>query len=623
MGNCPAEALVSEYLSLVRAFFIGGFMENSTKLLDYWKEAKKGHVIWRKEAIENYEFVCNDQWTTQDRANLAEDEKPCLTINHILPIVNLLSGMERQNRADIKAFPRKGGMRIIADAFTSLCKHSVDLCHGETEQSVQFVDGIISGKGWVKTDISYKKDRRNGDLVMKRRSPFDMYEDPNTNTYDLNESAKYVIECFWGDKEQIKLIYPKHKRDIEKYTQDPQDEDLTDVKGKLVRKSDQEDRDPSEYRYRLKEIWWKDYKRQLFLIDGATMVFSPVHDSQKEIVKVMIEKERRLAENQKRRPRYSLKEHIIEVLHVTTMLGDMILEDIEDPFHGMTMYPIQRFCPYWFDGIIFGVVEGLKDPQVEINKRTSQMLHIVNNTANTGYMVQEDETDTIELLKEEGSKPGVVITWGKTEPKKIEPNEFPQGIFILKQDEESNIKKISGLNPDILGQGDKRTDSGIAILRRQRQGATISEPVYDNFRLSQRIFGETLIEMIRHSNVYSPAEVAHVMQEEKQEIDVEQLFKAMKSWAVGHYGFRVDQKPHTPTMRMANLEVLMQMANAGLPIPVDVIIENSDIANKEEIVQRIREEAQRVQQEEQQQARQGQPKGKASPPKMQSMVGKV
>ena len=594
------------------------------KLGKYWEEAKKGHRIWRKEAIENFEFVCNDQWTPENRALLKEEEKPCLTINHVLPIINLLSGMERQNRADIKAFPRKSGTRIIADAFTSLVKHSVDLCHGETEQSVQFVDGIISGKGWIKTDISYKKDKKNGDLVIRRVSPFDVYEDPNGNRYDLNESGKYVIECYWGDKEQIKLLFDEHTDAIEKYTSDPQDEDMTDIKGKLIKKSDKEDRDPSEYRYRLKEIWWKDYKRQLYLIDGVTMSFTPVHDTQKEVVKILMEKERRLAENEKRRPRYYLETRIDEVLHVTTMLGDIILEDKEDPYNGMTLFPIQRFCPYWFDGVIFGVVEGLKDPQREINKRTSQMLHIINHTANTGWIVKESELNTQELLKEEGSKPGVQITYANIPPEKIKPNEFPQGIFILKQDEEANIKKISGLNPDIMGMGDKRTDSGVAILRRQRQGATISEPVYDNFRLSQRIFGETLIEMIRHSKVYSSTEVAHIMQEEKQEVDIEQLYKAMKSWAIGHYGYKIETKPNIPTIRMANLEVLMQMAQAGLPIPIDVILENSDIPNKEEIVARVREEAKRVAQEEQGQARQGQQaKGKASPPKMTSMVGKV
>jgi len=593
-----------------------------SKLQEMWEDAKKGQRIWRQEAVENYEFVTNNQWTPGERALLAEEEKPCLTFNHILPIINLLSGMERQNRADVKVFPRKGGIRIIADAFTSLAKHSIDLCHGDTEQSMQFVDGIISGKGWLKSDISYKKDKINGDLVVTRRSPFDMYEDPNATKYDLNESAKYIVECYWGDKENILLLWNEHKEDIEAYIASPQDEDMMDRNGKLVKKSDKEDRDPSLYYYRLKEIWWKSYKKQLFLIDGATMAFSPVHDSQKEIAKILVEKEKRQAGTQSRRPRYSLKEHIIEVLHITTMLGDMILEDIEDPYHGMTSFPIQRFCPYWFDGVTFGVVEGLKDPQREINKRSSQMLHILNHTANTGWIVNEKEQNTIDLLSEEGSKPGVLVIWSNHEPKKIEPNRFPEGLFILKQDDEASMKKISGLNPDIMGEGDKRTDSGIAILRRQRQGATISEPVYDNFRLSQRIFGETLIEMIRHSNVYSPAEVAQIMQEEKQEVDIEQLYKAMKSWSTGHYGFKVEQQPNMPTIRMANLEVLMNLAQSGLPIPIDVIIENSDIPNKEEIVQRVREEAKRVAQEEAQQPAR-QTKGKASPPKNQSLVGKV
>ena len=592
--------------------------EKESKLKKFWEEAKRGSKVWRKDAIENYEFTCNDQWSAADRAILEEEEKPCLTFNHVLPIINLLSGMERQNRADIKVFPRKGGTRIIADAFTSLVKHSVDLCHGDTEQSMQFVDGIISGKGWIKTDISFKNDKINGDLVMSRRSPFDIYDDPNADTYNLNESAKYIIECFWGDKEQIKLLYSKHAQDIENYK--PQDEDLT-VDGKVMKKSDKEDRTPSDYKYRLKEVWWKSYKKQLYLIDGVTMSFSPVHETQREVVKVLMEKERRLAENQKRRPRYRTKEYVIEVLHVTTMLGDMILEDIEDPYHGMTLFPIQRFCPYWFDGIIFGVVEGLKDPQREINKRSSQMLHILNHTANTGWIVNESEQNTIDLIEKEGSHPGVVVTWNQKEPRKIEPNKFPEGLFILKQDDEASMKKISGLNPDILGQGDKRTDSGVAILRRQRQGATISEPVYDNFRLSQRIFGETIIEMIRHSNVYSPAEVAHIMQDEKG-VDVEQLYKAMKSWAVGRYGYKVEVSPQMATMRMANLEILMNMANAGLPIPVDIIIENSDLPNKEEIAERVRQEAQRVQQEEAQQPAR-QTKGKSSPPKLNSMVGKV
>ena len=593
----------------------------SSKLADFFKDAQDGHRIWREEAVENYDFVCGNQWTSGEEALLDEEQKPHLTINHVLPIVNLLSGMERQNRTDIKVFPRKGGMRILSDVFTALIKHAVDLCDGDTEQSMQFVDGVIAGKGWLATDISYEEDVINGDFVMTRRSPFDIYEDPNSNKYDLNKTAKFIIDCHWGDKEQIKLMYPKYGDDIEKYVNDPQDEDARDTAGRITKKSDKEDKDFTKYNYRLKDVWWKSYKRQLYLINGINLSFTPVHDSQKKVLKIVLEKERRLAEQERRRPRFRTVERIIPVLHLTVMLGDIILEDHEDPYNGMTLYPIQRFCPYYFDGVPFGVVKGLKDPQKEINKRTSQILHILNSTANTGWIMKDGDGDE-DVIREEGSKPGVVIKYNNVPPTKIKHNPMPEGHFILKQDEEANIKKISGLNPDIMGQGDKRTDSGVAILRRQRQGATISEPLYDNFRLTQRTFGKTLIEMIRHSNVYSKEEVAQIMQEEKQEIDINQLYKAMKSFTVGHYGYKVETKPNVPTMRMANLEMLMQMAQAGLPIPMDVIIEQSDLPNKEEIVQRVRQEAERAAQEAQQQTK-GQPKGKASPPKMTSNVGKV
>lgn len=603
--------------------------DREKKLADFWKEARDGHRIWRTEAVENYDFACGHQWKDADVALLDEEEKPHLTINHVLSIINLLSGMERQNKSDVIVYPRKGGIRIIAEAFTSLVKHAMDLCHGDTEQSMQFTDGIIAGKGWLKSDISYEEDPINGDVVVSRTSPFDNYEDPNANKYDLNESAKYIIQCYWGDKEQIKLLYYKYEDEIEKYTKSPQDEDTSDITGKIIKKADKEDTDATQFRYRLKEIWWKSYKKQLFFVDETILTFSPVNDTQKDLVKIVLEKERRLAEREKRRPKYSITEKVIPVLHVTTMLGDMIIEDVEDPYNGMTLFPIQRFCPYWFDGVIFGVVKGLKDPQIEINKRTSQMLHIINNTANSGWLDKDQGGATDKnALKEEGSKPGVIIRYTTVAPEKIKPNEFPQGLFILKQDEEANIKKVSGVNPDMLSEGNKTSDSGVAILRRQRQGATVSEPVYDNFRLTQRIFGKTIIEMIRHSNVYSPSEVFQIMQEEKQKVDINQLYKAMKSFAVGHYGYKIDAKPNMPTMRLANLEILMQLAQAGLPIPMDVIIEQSDIPNKDEIVQRIREEAQRAAQMQQQQGqgqqqRQPKPKGTPSPPKMQSNVKNI
>ena len=76
-------------------------------------------------------------------------------------------------------------------------------------------------------------------------------------------------------------------------------------------------------------------------------------------------------------PRYFEEERPVEVL----------LEHKEDPFGGMNMYPMVRFSPYWNDGQPFGLVDNLKSPQEEENNRRSQALHILNQTSNSGWIV--------------------------------------------------------------------------------------------------------------------------------------------------------------------------------------------------------------------------------------------
>ncbi|GAG08108.1 unnamed protein product, partial [marine sediment metagenome] len=180
--------------------------ESDVKLVDrmekFWKEAEEGNASWLERSVKNFDFYVGKQWDPVDLAKLKKEKRPALTVNHILSTLNLLSGMEREERNDIKVFPRKGGNQVVSEIFTGLCKHSMDMSDGEFEQSMSFLDGGIGGKGWLSLDISYEKDVINGDILLERRSFIDIKEDPNAKTYDINKSAKYVIRSFWGDKDQ-------------------------------------------------------------------------------------------------------------------------------------------------------------------------------------------------------------------------------------------------------------------------------------------------------------------------------------------------------------------------------------------------------------------------------------
>jgi len=594
------------------------------KIQEFSKEAEEGNSDWVQRAIKNYDFYCGKQWEPKTLASLKKEKRPALTINHILPTLNLLSGMERENRNDIITYPRKGGNSIVAEVFTKLSKHSMDLSNGEFEQSMQFLDGGIGGKGWIGLDISTERDVINGDITIERISSFDIKEDPNAKTYDLNKSAKYIIRRFWGDKEQIILHYPKKEKELEKYLDGYKGQDVFEIS--VAKQTDTTMLRPYNKRYRIKETWWKSYKRQLFLIDKTNLMFIPVHKSQDIVLDALLTRDRELAEEEKRPLRYNTIKRVIPVMNVTTTLGDIVLEHIEDPFNGLTLFPYIRFCPYWSDGYVFAVVDNLVSPQEEINKTSSGILHILNRTANTGWLNKKIGGAVKKVLETFGSKAGVVIEYTDVPPIKIEPNQLPAGHFTHKQDAVNNIRIISGLNTANRGEGNKE-ESGVAMLRRQRQGDVISAVVFDNYRFTQQIFGETLIELIRHTNVYSPSEIAEICIEEKMKINPQQLVQAIRSFRIGHYGIKVSSRPSTPTIRLANFEMLARLAEMGMPIPIDILLESMDIPRKDEIIARVKQQQEQAQQIQASQAARGiktpAQKGKASPPKTQSLVGRA
>jgi len=167
-------------------------------------------------------------------AELDAQGRPANTYNLILPVINLLSGMELNNPQDYIIYPRKGGYRYIAEVLSALVKHTMDVSDGNYAQSMQFLDGITANKGWVKADISYEFDPINGEIIIKRVSPFDIREDPNMQEYSIN-SANYIIQLYWSPKDAIINLYPKHKRKLSRYLDNFTGEDVIDFTGKTVK----------------------------------------------------------------------------------------------------------------------------------------------------------------------------------------------------------------------------------------------------------------------------------------------------------------------------------------------------------------------------------------------------
>ena len=67
----------------------------------------------------------------------------------------------------------------------------------------------------------------------------------------------------------------------------------------------------------------------------------------------------------------------------------------------------------------------------------------------------------------------------------------------------------------------------------------------------------------------------------------------MNDLKIGKYGIMIGQGQYNITTRLANLVYLTEAAKSGVPIPADVLIDATDLPNKEQIKQRIQQETAR------------------------------
>ena len=574
-------------------------MPQSTRMIkmkDFWEE---GFASWEEYvmmAVKGYAFYKggDGQWDAADIIALNERGRPHLTINMILPTINLITGYERQNRMDTKIYPKRGGNRIVAEILTSLCKHVEDTSNGIYERSMIFLDGIVARKGWIGMDIVHnEQDPFNGEIQVIRKNPFDITEDRNCQNYDLNKGGKYIIESYWVDKEWALFTYPKCKTQIDKMKYDDLDSrDVYHIPGDKF--------NPDKFKARMRETWWKSYEKAVYLCDNLTLDRKRVDKSKIPLMQRILEIDRRAAEEEGRAERYKVAEVVIPVLNCTTTMGDLELEHVPRPYGEMSLFPLMRFTPYWINGDMFGVEDNLFSPQQEKNKRRSQSLHLVNTSANSGFFNKKEDGADKDELEMFGSKPGVVIEYGTKKPDKIEPTPLSDAHVKLEMLASNDIKEISSIGDNLRGLANKQ-ESGILDRQRQTQGLIGTEVIFDNYKLTHQIYSETMAELIRTGRTFSTQEVLSIAGDEKIDANIDQIMEALESIKVGKYGCKVDKSPNNPTIRQANADLLVNLAQIFPEvIPPQIIVEQSDIPQKEAILEYIKARQQQADQVNQQ-----------------------
>jgi len=563
----------------------------------YERARDNGHLeyVWMAKKCD--EYYQGEQWDADDEAALEAEGRPALTINTILPTINTILGEQSTRRADIQFKPRRGGDSEVAMTLNKLYMQIADNNKLDWVEQQVFSDGLImDGRGYFDVRMDFS-DHVEGEIRITAKDPLDIIIDPDAKEADP-KTWNEVFETKWMTLDEIEELYGKDKSERLLFVaENGMSFGPDSVEYQETRYGDTESNDdhygagvPGDDEYRnVKAL--RVIERQHKKIARVDFFVDPDTGDQRQAPDAWNEKK-----NKKFAKQYNLSliSKVIRKVRWTVTCDQVVLHDDWSPYNQFTIIPF--FC-YFRRGRPFGAVRNLLSPQEQLNKIASQELHIVNTTANSGWMVESGSLVgmTADDLEEHGAETGLVLEYarGTAPPSKIQPNQIPTGLDRIAAKAAANIKVISGVNDSMLGT-DSAEVSGVAIQAKQNRGAVMIQVPLDNLRKSRQYLAEKILNLIQ--TFYTEQRVIQVTNDNDPLKPREEMIineetpegQVINNLTVGEYDVIVTTAPARDSFDEVQFAEAISLRQAGVAIPDDAIIEYSHLAKKGELAKRIR-----------------------------------
>ena len=571
----------------------------------YWSEAKTGQEKSRTQRTTTINFYKGNQWEAADLAKLKEQGRPAMTFNLVKSPIRNTVGYFIQNRQDMKYISRRNGNDKLADIYTEVAKYIFDNCDADWEQRFAFFYGMIGNKGWLSIEIDYDRDIVNGDIVIRSVDPDCVYEDPSNKDYDVNKGL-YIFKGIWKTEAEIIGEYPKiDEDDIKSALTMAGDDDKTPIVSTDNDYGDNDNKYPvpenSKFKYLVRECYWKSTEVRKYLVNVKTGEIIEVLDN--KIWARVKEGIKKIGSMIGITPAHKTVTRSVTIQNLTTRVGELTLEEKEDVHNGVSSFTLVRFSPDWILGVAKSEIDDLLDAQREVNKRDSQAIHHLNQSVNSGIICDPDSfgevgCSTWAEVKLFGTKPGVIIRAKKgSRCEFAKPAQLSEGHLTLAALGQEKIKRISGINPDMMGEAsEKGTDlSGKAMQQRTQAGMLTTAVIHDNWAYTLKILGRTLLEFFLKTDYISIDEILLIIGDKDLGInDRAELEALLKDRGKGKYGVVVSTNSSTPAIRNQNFSMLLEAMKLGVPVSPAMLVRNSALAqeDKEEILDEIERQAQ-------------------------------
>lgn len=525
---------------------------------EIYKRIKKGrdHLAkWREDAKESYDFVASDQWSDDEKAQLEEEGRPEIVFNRTARTVNTVTGLEVQNRQEVRYIPREQNDLGVNDVLTAAAKWARDNCDAEDEESESFQDLIITGIGCTETRMDYEQDA-DGQIIIDRVDPIEMGYDPSSKKRNIDD-ARYIFREKKLSIEEFKELFP----DAEPSITGEQDE-LFDTELHDNTNSDyDDDRAEQIEKQRLVTVtqfqyWVREPFHRVLGQDGQMQEFST-------------ERFGKIKDQVKEMGLRSIKQHK-RVYYKAFMNGSEELEHKKLESQEGYTFKFMTGMRNRNKNTWFGLVHLMKDPQRWANKWLSQILYILNSNAKGGAFVEEGAFSNPRKAEEDWSSPDALITLTAGGLAKIQERsmgQYPVGLDKLLNNALESINDVPGVSLEMMGLA-SRDQSGILEQQRKQSGITILAIFFDSLRRYRKEQGRTLADFIQQ--FISDGRLIRIVGEQGA-----QIIPLIRDELTYKFDVVVDDTPTSPNQKERVFALMRELIPvfqaAGQPMPPEMM----------------------------------------------------
>lgn len=569
------------------------------RLLEWYYFEKEKQAPNRMEMATDHDFYDNLQWDAEDAATVSERGQMPLVYNEVAPMVDWLIGTERRTRVDWNVLPRTEDDVQMASVKTDVLKFVSDINRVPFLRSRAFADAVKGGVGWM--DDGVRDDPSQDPLYSKYEDWRHVLWDSDSYEHDLSD-ARYIFRWRWVDEDIAVMMFPDRADCIRRAVED------SSRGGMLTAWDDEisiEGSDPMGSSGKSGVLYANGSGA---MVDGKRRKVRLIECQYRKPVKSKM-----VASGPHRGAMFDERDSVL--MDALGKQGGTIVDKVMLRVHVavftetdmLSMSPAffrhNKFSltPVWCyrrnrDRMPYGVIRRVRDVQMDLNKRASKALFLLNTNQ---IIADEGAVEDWDIASDEVSRPdGRIIKKPGKEFTIRRDTDAATGQIQMMTLAAQSIQKSAGVAQENMGRQSNAV-SGEAIKARQTQGSVVTTEPFDNLRLATQVQGEKQLSLteqfyteekvIRLTGAKGAVRWVKVNQPETQ---ADGSVRYLNDVTASAADFQVSEQDYAGTLRQVMFDSLNAIAGR---LPPDVALrlltmafEFSDLPNKDEIADQFR-----------------------------------